>query len=127
MSSSRAALPVRSPSPLAQLCTTSAPASTPASSVASAIPKSLCVYTSTGSPLVRRFTSLTRYFIAQRAEEQAAGQEEDLGHVPVPESDLPSDETPDRRGKWRESHVCTLGCQRPSAVHDQLVSRAAPK
>src|SRR5947209_18038246 len=49
----------------------------------------------------------------QRAEEQAAGQEEDLGHVPVPESDLPSEETPDRWGKWREFHVCALGCQRP--------------
>src|SRR5437763_16218760 len=119
MSSSRAALPVRSPSPLAQLCTTSATASTPASSVASAIPKSLCVCTSTGSPLVRRFTSLTRYFIAQRAEEQAAGQEEDLGHVPVPEGDLPSDGPRDGRGKWRESHLRPPGGQRPSAVSYQ--------
>src|SRR5213596_469972 len=64
MSSSSAALPVRSPRPLAQLCTSSAPASTPASSVATAIPKSLCVCTSTGSPFVNRFTSRTRYFMA---------------------------------------------------------------
>jgi hypothetical protein len=32
----------------------------------------------------------------QRAEEQAAGHEEDLGHVSVPEGAISSEEQPDR-------------------------------
>jgi hypothetical protein len=37
---------------------------------------------------------LTNLAIRHAHEEQAAGQEEDLGHVPVPESDPSSDEDP---------------------------------
>src|SRR5439155_24070173 len=62
----------------------------------------------------------------QRAEEQAAGQEEDLGHKPAPEIDLPSDETPDR---WQMARVSRMRARlsTPAPVHDRLVPRAAPR